>query len=380
METLKTNILKFLLFLCAINVNAQSISGIVLDAKSNEPIESASVFFDNTTIGTSTDNKGSFEISVEPGINSPLIISFLGYEKIAIDNYSANKFYKILLVEEQNSLDEVYLTYFDGMSKETKMNHFRDHFLGISANGKSCTISNEKDLILRFNKKTKQLIASSKRPVRIKNENLQYEIEFDIKDFIIDYSYVDLEKETFRVRSVVYTGTSFFKPLEDKNHDAEKKRDSTYKGSILHFMRALSKENLEAEGYQVFSQGFVVDPTKYINVRAIKTSDSVKVKLRLPLSILYNTDYQSTLVSRSENQAKKPVLKKENLKPKIGDTIHISSLNNSPKKTSNLPYFNTEIIIDGFGNYSPVGAFYFMGFMSKQRVGDTLPLDYNLEN
>ncbi|MFT6842395.1 MAG: hypothetical protein ACJASR_001162 [Psychroserpens sp.] len=41
---------------------SQTITGIVLDATTNLPIESASVYFDNMTIGTSTNNKGEFEI------------------------------------------------------------------------------------------------------------------------------------------------------------------------------------------------------------------------------------------------------------------------------------------------------------------------------
>nr|WP_321221579.1 carboxypeptidase-like regulatory domain-containing protein [uncultured Psychroserpens sp.] len=374
MEITKIKLLFLVFAFCKASLFAQSISGIVLDANTNDPIESASVYFDNTTIGTSTNDKGSFTILVEPSINSPLIISFLGYEKIVIPNYSANKYYKILLVEDQNALDEVHLTYFDGMPKDIKIKHFREQFLGNSINGKSCKILNEDDLLFRFNKKTKQLVVSSKRPIHIKNENLQYDIEFDIRDFVIDYSRVNLEKNIFRIQSVVYKGTSFFKSLDTINEATIKNRKLTYEGSVLHFMRALSNENLLAEGYQVFSNGFVVEPSNYINVRRINTLDSVKVKLRLPLSVLYNNELQSSLISQTVHQTNK---KNKKNTPKVGDTIHLSSINQN-KSSTNSPYYNTEIIVDGFGNYSPIGAFYFTGYMSRLRVGDTLPLDYNL--
>jgi len=360
------------------HLHAQTISGIVLDAKTNEPIESASVFFDNTTIGTSTNDKGVFEISAKPGITSPLIISFLGFEKILITEYSVDKYYKILLVEDENPLDEVLLTYFDGMQKEKKLRYFRDQFLGLTKNGKSCTILNEDDLLLRFNKKTKQLTAHSKRPIIINNENLNYQIRFEIKDFSIDYGYVNVEKQVFRIKSINYEGTSFYKNIREKDSLAEDFRNRSYKGSILHFMRALRNENLKQEGYQLFSKSFVVEPSKYINVRTIKASDSVLVKLRLQLSVLYNEEVQSEMVSTTPFPVTKntPQFKK----PQDGDTIRTNSLKFVSKQPSNLPYFNTEIIIDKFGNYSPLSAFYFMGYMGNLRLGDTLPLDFKLKD
>jgi hypothetical protein len=141
-------------------------------------------------------------------------------------------------------------------------------------------------------------------------------------------------------------------------------------------MRALRNENLKQEGYQLFSKSFVVDPSKYINVRTIKASDSVLVKLRLQLSVLYNEQMQSEMVSSTPfpDTKNSPQFKK----PKDGDTIRTNSLKFPSEKPTNLPYFNTEIIIDKFGNYSPLSAFYFMGYMGNLRLGDTLPLDYNL--
>ncbi|MFT4757524.1 MAG: hypothetical protein ACI91R_002179, partial [Vicingaceae bacterium] len=42
-------------------------------------------------------------------------------------------------------------------------------------------------------------------------------------------------------------------------------------------------------------------------------------------------------------------------------------------------FFNVEFFIDRFGNYSPTGgSFYFFGYMGNLRIGDALPLNYNL--
>ncbi len=83
----KTNIISALLCLLTYICFSQTVKGIILDAKTNVPIESASVYFDNTSIGTSSNLKGEFEITLKKGINTALIISFLGYEKVVIKDY-----------------------------------------------------------------------------------------------------------------------------------------------------------------------------------------------------------------------------------------------------------------------------------------------------
>ncbi len=57
---------------------SQSLKGIVLDEKTNLPIESVAVYFDGTTIGTSTNDEGKFKIELVQGVTAPLIVSFLG--------------------------------------------------------------------------------------------------------------------------------------------------------------------------------------------------------------------------------------------------------------------------------------------------------------
>ncbi len=103
------------------------------------------------------------------------------------------------------------------MTREIRLRYFRDQFLGLTKNGKSCTILNEEDLLLRFNKKTKQLTVNSKRPIIVNNENLNYQIRFEIKDFLINYSYVNVKKQVFRIKSVNYEGTAFYKNIRQKD-------------------------------------------------------------------------------------------------------------------------------------------------------------------
>lgn len=317
---------------------SQTIRGIVSDQKTNSPIESAAVYFDGTSIGTSTNSDGEFQIPIVKGVTSPLIISFLGYQKTIITNYEIGKLYKISLTEDLNALDEVVIITDDGMPKEIKLEHFRREFLGNSENGKSCKILNESDLILRFNGKTNKLTVSSKKPLLVKNKNLEYLVTFDIQDFEIEYNYVDLLQKHFGIKSVLFSGTSFYTDLDTVNtRRTIKKRDKTYEGSVLHFMRALSKKQLNENDYKIFDGSFEVLPYQFISVEVIEGHQSVKVVLTKQLSILYDKKVQSSIQVNADS-----------------------------------------FIIDEFGNHAPVQGVLFGGDMGNQRIGDLLPFDYQL--
>jgi hypothetical protein len=364
----------FVLFLFFSSTFAQSIKGIVLDAQTNEPIESVAVYFDNTTIGTSTNDKGEFEIEPKEGVTSALVFSFLGYEKVILDTYNSKQFYKVFLKESAESLDEVVISTDDGMPKKVKLHQFTEQFLGFSKFAKSCKILNKEALILRYDQDSKQLTASAKEPIVVLNNDLKYKVNFDIIDFVIDYKYVDVLRNQYVVNSMFYSGTSFFEPIENRDvKQTKKKREIAYKGSALHFMRALSQKKLKEEKYAIYSNGFRVDPDKYIYVEKVDSTQSYNIKLRAPLSVLYKRKLQSEIELPPNINGQPKMAKLNSSEIKNG---HISI--NASKRLIEEPYFNVAFVIDYYGNYSPIGTFYFIGHMGNQRVGDSLPFDYEL--
>lgn len=86
------------------------LKNIVIDFSTDAPIESASVYVKNTTIGTVTNADGKFVIQVpNENIKDTLVISSIGYStfKVPIEYYDAEL--PIYLDEEVASLDEVLL-------------------------------------------------------------------------------------------------------------------------------------------------------------------------------------------------------------------------------------------------------------------------------
>lgn len=319
---------------------SQTLKGAVIDKVTQEPLETAAVYFDNTTIGTTTNEKGQFSITYTDAVQSTLVISFLGYEKVFISDYRSRTDITLELVEASNTLDEVYLEYDDGLTRKQKLRLFRAEFLGSSKFAKSCKILNEEDLILRYNKRNKLLFANAKVPVRVKNKALKYEVTFDIIDFEVNFNYVNPKTNQFSVYSVTYTGTSFFKNLDDSpGKSALKNREIAYDGSVQHFMRALYNKNLNDQGYWIFYDKFRVNEWSYFNVETLEDSNFKKVTLSSKVSILYKKEVQSEMELRID-----------------------------------------EFFVDIYGNYLPILGVYFSGAMGSQRVGDILPSDYGIKN
>ncbi|HKO78949.1 MAG TPA: carboxypeptidase-like regulatory domain-containing protein, partial [Chitinophagaceae bacterium] len=56
-----------------------TVSGKIIDAESKEPLNSASVYCQNTTIGTTTNKQGEFSLQLKSG-GYELVISYTGYQ------------------------------------------------------------------------------------------------------------------------------------------------------------------------------------------------------------------------------------------------------------------------------------------------------------
>ncbi len=327
-----------LLLLLSFSGISQTFSGVVLDEKTKTPVESASVYFDNTTIGTTTDSEGKFSISYTDATQSGLVISYLGYQTETILDYREKNNITVSLKQANNVLDEVVVYADDGLTRRQKLRLFRKQFLGFSSFAKSCKILNEKDLILRYNRKKNKLTANAFSPIIIENKSLQYVISFDIKQFEINFSYVEEINNIFEIKSVYFSGKSFYKNFDDiKENKAKRNRKKAYNGSVLEFMRALYNEELEAKGYQIFSKSFKVNPWDHFKIQQTSNASAKRILLDKPVNILYDKNYQTK-----------------------------------------IEFLDPAIIIDVYGNYSDVTKVMFSGHLGNQRVGDLLPLDYGL--
>jgi hypothetical protein len=107
MSTYSNFICLFLLLLLGSSLHSQThLTGYVYSEIDSTALTGASVYFDGTSTGVSTTDKGYFRISLEDGTTSPLVVSSLGYETIFIPRNSqlASQPVRIYLKESEESL------------------------------------------------------------------------------------------------------------------------------------------------------------------------------------------------------------------------------------------------------------------------------------
>jgi len=235
-----------LLFLIVIGMTAkaQLIRGTVSDS-SGTPLSSASVFLNNTSIGTRTDASGNFALQAPSG-KYELIISSIGYQtaNISIIAEEVKEPLIIKLKLKAAELETVYIQPFskEGWSKWGKF--FIENFIGTSEEAKDCKILNTEVLRFRESKEKKLLEVIALEPLQIENKALGYTLRYEMESFSFD----------FTTRYLMYTGYPFFEAMggnDARQKKWEKKRVQSYTGSMLHFMRTVYANKLIEEGFEV---------------------------------------------------------------------------------------------------------------------------------
>ncbi|MCG8720805.1 carboxypeptidase-like regulatory domain-containing protein [Tenacibaculum finnmarkense] len=107
-----------LLFVVFTNIAIAQIKGKIIDTN-NQPLSFVSIYLENTITGTTTNNNGDYELSVNKKGKYTLVFQLLGYKTVT-KNITITKFPFILnttLSEEKVTLDEVLIS-----SKENPAN------------------------------------------------------------------------------------------------------------------------------------------------------------------------------------------------------------------------------------------------------------------
>ena len=122
-----------------------TITGIVLDSLTQEPLPSATVYVNGTTLGTATDADGRFELK---GVSLPatVVFSFVGYQTQAIE---LNRYPESLTIslKTNDELPEVVVSGKKNMPNKEDLDYFKSFFLGDDKWSKQARILNEDALL-----------------------------------------------------------------------------------------------------------------------------------------------------------------------------------------------------------------------------------------
>jgi len=99
-------------FLITSQSYSQYVEGVVLDAKTHEPIENVSVYMDEIDRGTTTNVKGFFYLTFPAEIvkSGTVLFSHVKYKELKVSFFSKKKNYKVFLVEDVTNLREIQIS------------------------------------------------------------------------------------------------------------------------------------------------------------------------------------------------------------------------------------------------------------------------------
>jgi hypothetical protein len=407
--------LLILFFFVTVNCFAQiKITGKVVDEKTGEGIEHASVYLNNSSYGTETDAQGKFVLSCTTTGKAELVFSHIVYDKkIQIVEPDAGELL-IKLKPLSNNLNEVIIKA-KGNSKldiTRWLNLFTLNLIGRYNHAYGMTkIKNPQDIYFNFDKVTNKLNVYAKGPIIIENGFLAYQFKVDLDKF--EYS--------FNNNVLDYTYSGFYENIKQRSYSEKQlvaNRMLAYEGSTMHFMRSVFKNNIGAEFFTIakysairnkekervvaiinkkigdtygkeespdisLSRFFSKDTVKYyldvmkqedilsfttkpVDLRSLSRKDRITRTVNLNFTDTLLVNYQKTKLKDDKLLVAMLDVNKNN--PRLIKPIYLSSY---------LFFFKDGgINIQQNGYYSEDGLFMY-GDMPERRMAMSLPLDFD---
>jgi hypothetical protein len=240
--------LSVFLLICVFFAQSQQIlKGRLLAADTRMPVSSASVFLSNTGVGTVSKEDGTFQIHAFPNGRYDLVVSILGFETyiLSVQSTKLPDFLEISLKPKANDLQEIVLESYDKKGWDKWGDFFKDNLIGRTPNSFDCELKNPDVIKFKFNKKENILKATADESLVIENKALGYILKYNLTAF--EYN--------FKTNIFYYQGYPFFTEMESDKSSKIKKwqrnRYDTYQGSLMHFMRAVFRNKIKEEGFEV---------------------------------------------------------------------------------------------------------------------------------
>lgn len=351
---------KHMLFIAAFFITLTSfaqyqLSGHVVDAETAAPLEGASVFAQNTTLGTITAKDGSFTLPLSKG-GYELVVTYTGYKKVQQNIQAGNNdSITIRLAKEDQSMGEVVITssneVADGWQKYGTF--FTEHFIGTTPFSDSCAIQNPDVLHFYFYKRSNKLKVLATEPLQISNKALGYQLNYTLDSFVYYYK-TDINS---------YRGQCLFRPLQGTAEEEaawSQNRLAAYNGSRLHFLRAYYDSTLQQEG-------FTVD--------LLSSTDTKKFNR---LTNPYDTTYYLADDSTADVELWLPVKASITYIKKTPDTRYLKQYGLPLDVGVQISYVSLlePILIKQNGFFLEQRSWINQGYWSWKNLADALPYDY----
>ncbi|PRY09877.1 carboxypeptidase-like protein [Pontibacter ummariensis] len=379
------------------------LKGRVVEDKTNEPLEAVSVFINTTTKGTLTNKKGEFSLNLPAG-RYDVVVSYLGYEPIVyqVNTEQLPPSFLFKLTKKAFALKEVQVEAARDEQWYVNLEVFKENFIGMSAVARQCKLLNPEVLTIMFDPQAGLLEVKAKDVLKIENPALGYTISYLLQEFKL-YTHDGY---------TAYLGYPSFKPMaggKGKQRRWNKQRRQAYRGSVMHFVRALRQRQLEEQGFNLRRLYRVPNPSRPSDEEIAAARAKAKASA-VSGAVLKLDDTTSSVLSRASlpkliarldtNRVPYPAYLQEKegqLILKFDDFFQVVYTGEMEEEayvrqenmfrtrepgyqTSVVSLTTNQVVLDENGSfYEPLGLL-FEGYWGWEKLGDMLPLDYQPEN
>jgi len=241
----KQFIVFFILLIAVIPISLSGqryLRGRITDTENDKPIPGASVFISNTTIGTTTDTEGYYQLSIPEEGSYRLTISHVGYQSVFRDIEPGNVSMVINIAMNIIELEEITVSA-RVRFRQKDINLFWRTILGESPSRKTIHVLNPEVVYFYYNSETKKLKVTCREPLQIVNYETGYRIHYVLNSFTHDYNENDSD----------WSNQLIFSELKPENIRQkikwEDKRRKLYSISLTKFIKSLYNNSLHNEGF-----------------------------------------------------------------------------------------------------------------------------------
>jgi hypothetical protein len=362
-QILKLNICFLWFLFCSQWAFSQVVlKGKVISEETQKPLASVSVYLNNTSLGTVTNEQGNFIITKIPSGKFRLVASCVGFETYVnlVDPRTLPKDFTISLKPKAEELQgfSVLPPEPDGWKKWGKL--FTEIFIGNTPKSNDCKLTNPEVIKFRMNADN-TLTAYASEPLQIVNYALGYEIRYKLEEFQYD----------FNIKLVSYSGYALFTDMGIKHPNRmrryEEERLETYKGSLMHFKRAFFANDLDVQGFEMRSLGNISNPEK----------DRAKRMFSLHKdSVILDTISSVAYTDPNEISPNKPRHIETNTVMTVDSTDHFKKMLLQPDSVISHQLISSDSI--GFAADSTVAGFYFKDSLEVLYKYKTIPNRYRV--
>lgn len=378
---MRLTIVSFLLLICSSRGASQSlIRGYLIDSVDRSPIEFATVYFNGTSTGTVSDERGYFELKASRFPQS-LVLSHLSYQsELEYFESAPRDTLRIALRARALNLSSVQVV--DKDKRQRNVQEFIANFIGLDTFGRSSSLQNPE--VLQFERtyeerplrtglrivdgletkrtvrRAKDFFVEARAPLIVKQDQLGYKIRVDLVTFQLNYG-----SGLGQGASNFWQGYYFFEPYQNVGKGKQKRflknRMRAYYESPQHFLKAVFDQNLAVQGYQVFER-----------VRDEKTRQIRYEAFDLQAYLSY-TD-KGDLVLKGLQEKRLEILYYGDGR---GHPKDVTKRAKGLPSQSLIQILDNQCLIRSDGT-TPGFSLRFGGTMAEKKVGAMLPADYQL--